>query len=98
MQYFNSNIWMDVKDNIATVGLADPFIKHIKGISAVNLPKIGQAIKVDEDVAVVESNKTAYDIPSPISGKIIQVNENAISDLNNPDLNEIDRWIFKVKI
>ena len=98
MEYINSNLWMDVKNDIVTVGLSDSFLDHLKEISAINLPKIGQMVKIEEDICVIEANKTAFDIPTPVSGKIIQINNNAINDLNNADLQEIDKWIFKVKI
>ena len=97
--YTESNEWVEVKDNVARVGIDDYSQNEFGEIVYVDLPKIGQEYSKDDEVCVIESVKTASDIYSPLSGKIIKVNEELLS---NPKLiNEScynDGWIFEIQI
>ena len=97
--YTESNEWVDVKDNIARVGIDDYSQNEFGEIVYVDLPKVGQEYSKDDEVCVIESVKTASDIYSPLSGKIVKVNEELV---NNPKLiNEScysDGWIFKIEV
>lgn len=57
-----------------TVGISDHAQKEITDVVFVDLPKVGRVVKAGEAVAVVESVKAAFDIYSPVSGKIIKTN------------------------
>ncbi|API87057.1 glycine cleavage system protein GcvH [Francisella uliginis] len=97
--YTESNEWVEVKDNIARVGIDDYSQNEFGEIVYVDLPKVGQEYSKDDEVCVIESVKTASDIYSPLSGKIVKVNEELV---NNPKLiNEScysDGWIFEIQI
>lgn len=97
--YTESNEWVEVKDNIARVGIDDYSQDEFGEIVYVDLPKVGQEYSKDDEVCVIESVKTASDIYSPLSGKILKANEELV---NNPKLiNEScysDGWIFEIQI
>lgn len=97
--YTESNEWVEVKDNIARVGIDDYSQNEFGEIVYVDLPKVGQEYSKDDEVCVIESVKTASDIYSPLSGKIVKVNEELV---NNPKLiNEScynNGWIFEIQI
>ena len=52
----------------------------------------------DEEIAVVESVKAASDVYAPISGEIVEINEELV---DNPELANEDpygkAWFFKIK-
>jgi len=56
-------------------------------------------VEVGDEVGVIESVKTASDIYSPVSGKIIEINENLTEqpDLMNSEPYE-SGWIFRVRL
>ncbi|AIT08948.1 glycine cleavage system protein H [Candidatus Francisella endociliophora] len=97
--YTETNEWVDVKNNVARVGIDDYSQNEFGEIVYVDLPKVGQEYKKDDEACVIESVKTASDIYSPLSGKITKVNE---ALLDNPKLiNQAcytDGWLFEIEI
>jgi len=61
--------------------ISDHAQKEISDIVFIELPKAGRQIKQKESAMVIESVKAAFDIYSPVSGKIIRVNESLSQNL-----------------
>lgn len=59
----------------AVVGITDYAQQQLKDIVFVELPSIGKEVKTGVPCAVVESVKAAYDIYSPLSGKVTKINQ-----------------------
>lgn len=99
MKFTESHEWVEIKDEIGTIGITDHAQGELGEIVYVELPEIGRTILLGEEVAVLESTKAAADVYMPISGKIVEVNT-ALADasemINNSP--EKEGWIFKVKI
>jgi len=100
LKYATSHEWVrNEGDGIVTVGITE----HAQGLLGdmvfVELPEVGDNISTGDDVAVAESVKAASDIYAPISGEVVEVNE----DLeDSPELLNSDAfgdgWLFKVKV
>ena len=97
--YTGKHIWIKVERGIATIGISDYAQKKMQEILTVELPHLNERIEAGEIIGSVGSIDSALDIISPISGKIIDVNEEL---LDNPELiNEspYDRgWIVKIEM
>ena len=91
--------WILVEGDIATVGITDFAQKALGDVVFVELPEIGDTIEQGGDVGVVESVKAASEIYSPLTGDIIEVNEEleATPNMINDDA-EGAAWLFKIKI
>ncbi|MDN3509237.1 MAG: glycine cleavage system protein GcvH [Candidatus Neptunochlamydia sp.] len=79
-KFAETHEWIDINEGKGRVGISTHAQKELGEIVYVELPKVGQEIKVGEEVAVLESTKAAADIYSPVSGKIIGVNEKVKKD------------------
>ena len=100
LKYATSHEWVrNEGDGVVTVGITE----HAQGLLGdmvfVELPEVGDQISTGDDVAVAESVKAASDIYAPISGEVVEVNE----DLeDSPELVNSDAfgdgWMFKVKL
>jgi glycine cleavage system H protein len=97
--YTKDHEWVNLEDNIATIGISDYAQSALGDITFIELPAIDDEVEQFGECASIESVKAASDIYSPMSGKIIEVN----SDLNEkPGL--INKscyekgWIAKVEI
>lgn len=91
--------WIVVEGNVGTVGITDHAQDALGDIVFVELPAIGASFSQGASAAVVESVKAAGDVKSPVSGKVVEVNE-ALSDdsgLVNSDP-EGAAWIYKIEI
>lgn len=99
LRYRESHEWIDASQSPALVGISDHAQAELTDIVFAELPKVGRTVKAGEQVAVVESVKAASDIYSPVSGEIVEVNDNLLNDpglLNrDPYLNG---WMFKIKV
>jgi len=100
LKYATSHEWVrNEGDGIVTVGITE----HAQGLLGdmvfVELPDVGDNVSTGDDVAVAESVKAASDIYAPVSGEVVEVNE----DLeDSPELVNSDAfgdgWMFKIKL
>jgi glycine cleavage system H protein len=97
--YTKEHEWLDIDEKTATVGITDYAQEALGDITYVELPAIDAEVEQFEHFASVESVKAASDIFSPISGKIIEVNNELESNpgLINKDCFE-KGWIAKVDV
>ncbi|MCL2144232.1 MAG: glycine cleavage system protein GcvH [Endomicrobia bacterium] len=98
LKYTKTHEWIKVEGNKAKVGITD-FAQHeITDVVHVELPENGKNVKKAAPAAVIESVKSAFDIYSPMSGKIVEINENLMSapELINQSPYE-NGWLFAVE-
>ena len=67
--------WVEIDGNQATVGISEHAAHELGDITYVELPPRGKSVKQFDTLAGIESVKAASDIYSPVSGKVVQVNE-----------------------
>ena len=99
-RYFtDEHEWIDVDGDVAMVGITDYAQEQLGDIVFVELPKGGTKLEKGDDAAVVESVKAASDVYAPISGKVLEPNEDLEEDpaLVNTDP-EGDGWFFRMTI
>ena len=96
--YADSHEWVKVEGDIATVGITD-YAQHALGnIVYVDMPEVGDEVVAGEDFGAVESVKAASDLISPVTGEVVEVNEeleDAPESINN---DAFGAWIMKVKL
>jgi glycine cleavage system H protein len=97
--YTKEHEWIDIDGKTATVGITDYAQSALGDITYVELPGIDGQVEQFEQLTALESVKSASDIFSPVSGKIIEVNDELTDDpgLINRDPYE-KGWIAKVEI
>lgn len=96
--FTNEHEYVQVKDGIAYVGISDYAQDQLGDIVYVELPELELDVAVGDPIGVVESVKSASDIFSPVSGKVVEINE-ALED--QPELlNEdpMENWIAAVQL
>ena len=98
--YTKTHGWIrDEGDGTVIVGVSDYVTNSLGKIIFIELPQVGSIFSVHEEIAVIESRKTVYDLYAPVSGEIVEVNE-AIIDLPeivNEDM-YVEGWFFLIKI
>ena len=98
-RYTEDHEWIKVEGNIGTVGITDYAQKQLGDIVYVELPEVDDEFSKGDEVATVESVKAASPIFIPVSGKIVEVNEELedAPELLNQDPHG-KGWIFKVEL
>jgi glycine cleavage system H protein len=99
LKYSKEHEWVLVEGSVATVGITDYAQDQLGDIVFVELPAVGDKVSKEDAFGVVESVKAVSDIYAPVSGKVVEVND----DLpENPEmLNEDsygDGWIIKIEM
>ena len=99
MKFAKSHEWIKVDGDVGTVGISDHAQNELTEIVFVELPNVGQNLDAGSPSCVIESVKSASDAYSPVSGEVIEVNDNVLDDpsLINSDA-EGDGWFFKIKL
>jgi glycine cleavage system H protein len=99
LKYAKSHEWVRVSGDTATIGITDHAQQELTDVVFVELPALNRQLKAGESCAVVESVKTASDIYSPVSGRVVEVNKAVV---DNPALVNTEPyeggWFFKLKL
>jgi len=100
LKYTESHEWVDAdSDGNARIGISDHAQEALGDLVYVELPAVGDELNQGDPCAVVESVKAASDIYTPVSGKIIAVNEDLDADpaiINSDPYN--DGWLFELEL
>jgi glycine cleavage system H protein len=99
LKYSKEHEWVATEESVATIGITDHAQDQLGEIVFIELPAVGEKVSKDDPFGVVESVKAVSDIYAPVSGTVIEVNE----DL--PESPEVvnedpygDGWLIKVKM
>ncbi len=98
IRYTKTHEWVELEGKVATVGISEHAQDELGDIVYVDLPEVGKEIKAGEVLCSIESVKSASDMYSPVSGKIVEVNkalEDAPETINKAA--ESDGWIVKIE-
>ena len=96
MRKIIEDIWVEI-DGIVSLGLTKSFVEDSGDITFVNFKvKAGDEVKEGDTLISVETAKSVVDVKSPMSGKVVEINEEASE---NPDvINENPEGVWLVKI
>ena len=97
LKYTKEHEWVKIDDDILMVGITDHAQSELGDIIFIEFPDLNQVISKDEPFGTIEAVKTVADLFAPVSGKIIEINQ----DLeDNPELVNSDPygegWIVKI--
>jgi glycine cleavage system H protein len=97
--YAASHEWArQLDDDIVEVGISDYAQEALGDVVYVELPEVGSEVSAGEECCAVESVKAASDIYAPVSGEIVEVNQDLDGE---PELlNESpyeSGWMFRIK-
>ena len=99
LKFLSSHEWVLVEDGVATIGVSDHAQELLGDLVYVELPEQGSTVSAGDSVGVIESVKAASDTYAPLSGEIIEVNdelENAPEQINSDPYG--DGWMYKLSI
>jgi len=98
LRYTQTHEWVRVEDDgTAVIGMTEHAQSQLGELVFVELPDLGIKVNAGDEVCVVESVKAASDIYSPLSGKILAINEDLeeAPSLVNSDAYG-DGWLYKL--
>jgi len=99
LRFTEDHEWVLVEEDVVTVGITDFAQESLGDIVFVELPNVGTKVEAGKAFGVVESVKAVSDVYAPVSGQIVEINEEL------PDAPEVintspyeDGWMVKIKL
>ncbi|MEZ5966045.1 MAG: glycine cleavage system protein GcvH [Planctomycetota bacterium] len=97
-KYLKSHEWCKISDGVATVGISDYAVAHLSDLVFLDLPEVGTAVTAGKAFAEIESVKAVSDIYSPVTGEIVEVNDDLPDELDTLKEDAFGAgWMIKVK-
>ena len=98
LYYTESHEFVKVEGDYGYVGITD-FAQHELGnVVYVDMPDVDDEVTAGEEFGAVESVKAASDLNSPVSGTVVEVNEDLEDHPEDINKDAFGNWIIKVKL
>lgn len=98
LKFTHTHEWLQDKNDELIMGITEHAQQLLGDMVFIEMPKPGDEVKAGDELGVVESVKAASDFYAPISGIILEVNQEAC---NNPALVNTDPygagWLVKIQ-
>ncbi|PTL78325.1 glycine cleavage system protein GcvH [Vitiosangium sp. GDMCC 1.1324] len=99
LKYTKEHEWVRVEGNRAVVGITDHAQRTLGDVVYVELPKVGDKFEASAPFGSIESVKAVSEAFSPVSGKVVKVNEELNSspeDINADPYG--DGWLIEIEL
>ena len=96
--YSESHEWVKVEDGLAVIGVSDFAQKEMGEITYVDMPEVDDEIGKGETFGALESVKAASDLYSPVSGVVVEDNEELQDAPEKVNEDAFENWIIKVRM
>ena len=99
LRFTHSHEWLRVEDGTGIVGISHYAQEQLGDIVFVDLPEIDDSFVKGDMFGSVESVKSVSDVYIPVSGTVVEVNENLMGqpEIINQDPYE-EGWIIKIQM
>jgi len=98
-RYSSEHEWAKVEEGKARIGITDFAQQQLGDVVFVELPPVGTEVRQFSPFGVVESVKAASDLFSPLSGRVVRVNQQLTE---NPELVNKDPydqgWMIEIEL
>ncbi len=98
-RYTDDHEWVTVEGDVATVGVTNYAQEQMGDVVFVEGPAVGDSLDKGGESGVIESVKAASETYAPLSGEVVEINEDLEGDptlINSAP--ETDGWMYKIKL
>ena len=98
LKYTSTHEWVVIDNGVATVGITGYAVEQLGEIVFLELPSVGDEAEKDSPFGAIESVKAVFDLNSPVTGEITEVNQTLNDNLDNLSTDPYgEGWVIKVK-
>lgn len=98
LYYAESHEYVKVEGEFGYVGITDYAQHELGNVVYVDMPEVDDEVTAGEEFGAVESVKAASDLLSPVSGTVVEVNEELEDQPERINEDAFGNWIIKVKL
>lgn len=96
--YLPSHEYVTVDGNIGYIGISEYAAQQLGNVVYVDMPEEGDDVTAGEDFGAVESVKAASDLFAPVSGAVVEANEELVDNPGLINKDPMGTWIIKVEL
>jgi glycine cleavage system H protein len=98
IRFTKEHEWIIIKEGLAVMGISDFAQRQIGDIVSIELPRVGSRFRYMETMAIIDSVKASSDIYCPMSGEVVDSNEELLERPELVNESPYERgWIVKMK-
>lgn len=98
LYYAESHEYVKVEGEFGYVGITDYAQHELGNVVYVDMPEVDDEVTAGEEFGAIESVKAASDLLSPVSGTVVEVNEDLEDQPEKINEDAFGNWIIKVKL
>lgn len=98
LKYAKGHEWVRMEGNRAYIGITDFAQDELGDIVFIELPEVGTDVEVDDILGSIESVKAASDIYAPVSGTVVEVNEELEGSPELVNEEPFESWIAVIEV
>lgn len=96
--YLPTHEYARVEGNTAYIGISEYAARQLGNVVYVDMPETDDDVVAGEDFGAIESVKAASDLFAPVSGAVVQINEELIDNPRLVNEDPMANWIIKVEM
>tara|TARA_B100000686_G_C15805478_1_gene486337 strand:- start:23 stop:403 length:381 start_codon:yes stop_codon:yes gene_type:complete len=97
--YHEAHDWLSVDGDTGTTGITDYAQSELGDIVFLELPDVGTQVVLGEHYGTVEAVKTVADLISPVSGKVVEVNDQLQEDASLVNTDPYgEGWTIRIRL
>ncbi|MFI5978773.1 glycine cleavage system protein GcvH [Streptomyces sp. NPDC051452] len=100
LRYSKEHEWLSAAEaDVATVGITEFAANALGDVVYAQLPEVGSTVQAGETCGELESTKSVSDLYSPVSGEIVEINQDVVDDPSLVNSAPFEGgWLFKVRV
>lgn len=98
LKYSKDHEWVRIEGNKAYIGISNYAQLALGDIVYVELPEVGSSFNEGDALGVVESVKAASDVLSPVSGTVVEINEELIDTPEKVNEEPYESWFVLLEL
>lgn len=98
LRYATSHEWAKFDGDLVTVGITAFAAEQLGDLTALQLPKVGAAVKAGKPFGEIESVKSVSDLYAPVSGTVVEVNTKLADNPEPIQTDAFGQWMIKIKL
>jgi len=100
LRYSKEHEWLSTaEDGVATVGITEFAANALSDVVYAQLPEVGSTVTAGDTCGELESTKSVSDLYSPVTGEVVEVNEDVTNDPSLVNSAPFEGgWLFKVRV
>ena len=99
LKYTREHEWVDVDGDTVLIGITDWAQSELGDIVFVELPGVGDSVKIGEAFGTIEAVKAVSELYSPVTGKVVEVNSDLEDDPMLVNRSPFEKaWMVKIQL